>query len=198
MPDRYKLEHIQIPGAGFEFAPNIELTPEVIERGRLEYLRRKLDLIKGSIDFQGKGESYRGFRVGASVLADDPHLKDRYESYVTHNWKPIEHRQIGWDKLCAETSGLNIALHDKKEYIPALVTSCNRLDIGDENKSDKVLHPCENCRNIFREMIKQNKMSPETIVLCVNNAKPGQEDLPKDDPLRMTGYTSEELTDKEI
>lgn len=87
--------------------------------------------------------------------------------------------------------------HDK-EYIAGIVVVCNRLTTGDENRSKDVLHPCENCRNIFRELKKKNIMSDETMISCVNNAKPGQQFLPDDDPLKSVGYDSSELTDEQI
>lgn len=71
MPERYNIENIRIPGVDPELLGE-ELSPEVIERGQKEFDRKEFALIKESLDMQSKGESYRDFRVSATVLGMIP------------------------------------------------------------------------------------------------------------------------------
>lgn len=174
-------------------------SPERIQRGREEFQKRKTSMILSAIRAHVEAISYRKFRVGACTLAEYDFGPDKsrvsYKTEATHNAKFIKHHQPRWGKLCAENNGCYISIQDGASYISALATACEKtvkeanLDPAehkiDENKSEKATHPCENCRNLFRELIRKNYMSEDTVICCVN-----------DEPL-VELYSSDEIDEND-
>jgi len=150
-----------------------EIKPEQIERGRQEYEKRKNEMVVQAILKHVKAMSYRGLRVGSSVLAENRDSKDGYQIEAAYNYKPIELAQFGWDKLCAENNACSTVIMDGAKYIPALVVASHHKEIGqepiDKIHSKEVLHSCHNCRNLFRDLKKRGIMSDETMLLFVDD-----------------------------
>jgi cytidine deaminase len=146
---------------------------ERTERGRKEFQKRKNGLILKAIFKHVQAVSYRGFRVGASLVAENKTADGGYVEESEHNFKPREHKQNAWDKLCAENNICSAAIMDGAGYIPGIVVASHHRIIGkqkeDDNHSQDVLHSCMNCRNLFRDLIKQGIMDDETVIRFVND-----------------------------
>lgn len=148
-----------------------KLSPEAKDSARQEFLRAMNEITLEAVYKHTEGVSYRGLRVGGGGLGIDKQgnlLKD-YE----HNFKPRRLRQYGWDKLCAENNVCTAILLNGGEYIAGLVVVSNHKVVGhdseDLNHSQHALHSCLNCRNLFRELIKNGIMDFQTIVRFVND-----------------------------
>jgi len=150
-----------------------EQMTERIEKGRKEFERRKNSLILQAILKHVQAVSYRGFRVGSSLVAENSKVDGGYKEESAHNFKPIKHKQNAWDKLCAENNVCTTAILDGSEYIAGIVVASHHTVIGeqaeDANHSQAVLHSCMNCRNLFRDLVKQGIMSDETKIEFVND-----------------------------
>jgi hypothetical protein len=160
-----------------------EPTAETIEKGRAEFINRVNDLTIRAIRRHLQAVSYRALRVGSSLLADNPRVAGGYETRSGHNFKPWEHKEHGWDKLCAENNAMSDAIVNGAEYIPGIVVVSHHKKIGEQPEDfthgEKVLHSCKNCRQLFRELIWQGIMSQETIIRFVDDGSLIYED-PKD------------------
>lgn len=168
--------------SGFtEVTKRPEINPERKAAGKEEYEKRINRMVLEAILKHIQAVSYRAFRVGCSVLADNPRVKGNYEVRSDHNFKPWENAEYGWDKLCAENNATAMAIVHGAEYIPAIVVASHHKEIGekpeDDTHSQKALHSCRNCRNLFRELIEQGIMSDETIIRFVDDGELIYEDL---------------------
>ena len=150
-----------------------EITSERKAKGRVEYEKKKYEMVIKAILKHIEAVSYRGLRVGASVLADNPSVKGGFQVEASHNYKPRRLRQKGWDKLCAENNALTAVILDGADYISGIVVVSHHKVIGndpeDKNHSEHALHSCQNCRNLYRELIQQGIMSEETMICFVND-----------------------------
>lgn len=125
--------------------------------------------------------SYRNppFKVGCAVMAIKPGLKEgRYEVYSGYNFKPARKKETGSAKKCAERNAVDSALRDGSSLIVAIVIVSKETDAGNGNKVDSVLHSCQECRNMFRELMETGILRGESIMCNVNDAKKPGEDTP--------------------
>ncbi|MDR3642267.1 MAG: hypothetical protein P4L74_01395 [Candidatus Doudnabacteria bacterium] len=102
MPNRFETVDLETLGQTSErpkFSP--EQVVKRIERGREQFEKRKNSLILNAILKHIEAISYRGFRVGSSVIAVNSHVDGGFVEESAHNFKPREHQQNAWDKLCA-------------------------------------------------------------------------------------------------
>jgi cytidine deaminase len=182
MPDRFNPIDISRLGLKTERTKLLpEQMAERIENGRNEFENRKNALTLKAVLMHVQAVSYRGFRVGSSVVAENLMAEGGYIEEAAHNFKPREIKQNAWDKLCAENNACSTAIVDGSEYISGIVVASHHTLIGqhegDANHSQDVLHCCMNCRNLFRDLIKQGIMSDETRIKFVNDDALVYEDL---------------------
>src|SRR3989344_2020378 len=170
MVEKFKPIDLEQP---FRLRKKPEITSEIRERGRIEYTKRLNELVLKAILKHIEGVSYRGMRVGSSVIAANADANGEFQVESAHNFKPRRLRQYGWDKLCAENNACTAAILDGGEYISGLVVVSNHQNLGtdpeDATHSEKALHSCQNCRNLYRELIGQGIMSEETMIRFVND-----------------------------
>ena len=174
MPDRLQFGEMPKP---------LEITPDVKALGRVEYEKKRNQLVWMAILKHLEAVSYRAFRVGSSVLAEDLSNPGKYITAEDHNFKPWEKRQNSWDKLCAENNVCSDVIVQGADYVHAIIVASHHKEIGkaeeDKSHTSKALHSCRNCRNLFRELIQKGIMSNETIIRFVDDGPLIYED--KDD-----------------
>ena len=174
MPDRLQFGEMPKP---------LEITPDVKALGRVEYEKKRNQLVWMAILKHLEAVSYRAFLVGSSVLAEDLSNPGKYITAEDHNFKPWEKRQNSWDKLCAENNVCSDVIVQGADYVHAIIVASHHKEIGkaeeDKSHTSKALHSCRNCRNLFRELIQKGIMSNETIIRFVDDGPLIYED--KDD-----------------
>lgn len=118
-----------------------------------------------------KATSYREFFVGASAMGIEPNLPPE-EPVLYHggNFKPFDQEQKGEEKRCAERNVLDAARGQAK-VIVVLVTVSKETHTDDPTKAHDVLHPCKDCRDMFRKYLAQGFMREDTILCSVNDAE---------------------------
>ncbi len=170
-----------------------EVLPEIKEKALAEYKKKKNSLIIAAIKKHIEAVSSRAIRVGSAVLAYNSRMKDGYDVRADHNFKPWKHHQQQWDKLCAENNACSMAIVNGADYISAIVVTSHHKEVGKETEdathSDKALHSCLNCRNLYRELIEQGIMSDETVVLFVDDGPLLYEDAQDTDPFIVDTFS---------
>ncbi|HYV33727.1 MAG TPA: hypothetical protein VE973_02670 [Candidatus Limnocylindria bacterium] len=152
-----------------------EVSPERQAEARAEYGKKRNHMVVEAVKNHIHGISYRlvPFRVGASALAINPNIEGGYQTEAGHNYTPSRQKRYGWGKFCGETNVCAGLIKDGSEYIAAIVIVSNHKEIGDDphdkTHNEHALHSCQNCRNLYREMIKEGIMSNETIIRFVND-----------------------------
>jgi cytidine deaminase len=153
---------------------NFTVTPEMRSEALKYFKRNKSYLIQVAIEEEREAISHRDppFQVGCVVLGIEPkYIGAHYGIYKGNNFtlKPgAKNKNLGEDKLCAERRALKIAKLRSK-IVVAVITVSQELDTGDGNKSKKALHPCQECRLLFRELTKEGLLDENTIVCNINN-----------------------------
>lgn len=101
--------------------------------------RRRGDLIRAARTVRQSGRSYRGFKVGAAVLAFNSR---QYRIFVGCNLKPAQ----GGPKICAEMAALTAAYAARYFKIIAIAV------VGAPREEDETptLWPCAACLEMFR------------------------------------------------
>ena len=154
--------------------------PEAVrENAMTEHLRayheRYRDaLIEMAASARDKAVSHREkpFQVGSAVLTVDqtPGKHPEYEMYASHNWTPTPGKRLDSDKRCAERNVLDGALlTDSKSLVVAITTVSRETSTGDETTHD-VLHPCQECRTLLRQLIAQGNLRQDSVICSVNDA----------------------------
>ena len=146
----------------------------------LEYFKTHRDaLIAGAKFTEPNGVSYRPvpFKVSCLLLAEKPGLQPgEYAMYNTYNFKPIQREEHGSKKRCAERNAIEGAINNGCRKIIGLVTYSKQKTTGDENKSDRVLHCCKDCRLFIKELIHKGLMEKDSLI-C--NAGPADAENPE-------------------
>ncbi|MDO8626668.1 MAG: hypothetical protein Q7K39_04450 [Candidatus Magasanikbacteria bacterium] len=152
------------PWVPFENRPKLEL-PSPSERRAL-FEEGRFDLANRARAQMTRGVSYREFKVGCSVLAwhptEGPILYDAY------NFKPVKKEEKGEAKRCAERNAIRFAEQDGCVKIIAIVTASREKSVSEKYDHD-VLHPCEECRSLFRTV---PAIDQDTIVYNILDTTP--------------------------
>jgi cytidine deaminase len=119
-------------------------------------------------------KNHRGFLVGCSVstIVKNDYGMEEVKTHSAGNFTPEDKKKSPEAKWCAERIAANLALAEKGFFIPAVVTVSSKVDTGEGGQVHDVLHPCPECRALFRHLIKENIMSGETKVANINDADP--------------------------
>lgn len=128
-------------------------------------------LISGAASARERGESWRSFKIGCSLLALGKNLDlAEPQLYTSANYKP-ESGEHDWpSRKCGEMSTVFEAIKDECRFIAVIVTvSSERSTLEHGTEFHDVVHPCKFCRELFRELINLGVMSTETIVLNVRD-----------------------------
>jgi cytidine deaminase len=153
-----------------------EVSPESFQKGLEEYERRKDELIDAAAKDRDNAVSYRGFLVGSSMLSMDMTKPEgEFTIYSGHNYKPGPGEQHGAAKRCAEKQAFEKALANKTKMIMAIVSVSDRIATKEGIHNHDALHPCEECRKMMRQMLKENLLSEESMVCNVNDTKTGSD-----------------------
>jgi hypothetical protein len=135
-----------------------------------------IELLKEAERWQPRGVSHRDppFQVGCAVIGMGP-LPRRMEDYDyivwnSNNLTPVKRDPPakGEEKRCAERNALDAAKVDCK-VVFGIATSSIETSTGDPSKGERTLHPCLDCRNYFRELLKEGFIREDTRVFYGNN-----------------------------
>jgi cytidine deaminase len=152
---------------------NFVITPEQWQEALRFYHERKNDLITAAAFNRENAYSWRNFKVGCAVAGMGPRTPDgEYVVWQGYNVKPAPGPTEGEDKRCAERNELDAAQTELKAVF-AITTVSKEADTGgEEMKSHGVLHPCKECRLMFRDLLKKGFLKDDTMLLSVNDADP--------------------------
>ena len=158
---------------------------------------KKADLITAAAFDRDNAVSYRDFKVGAAILSKEPNQgAGEYTIYSGHNYKPEPAEQEGVAKRCAEKMALEQALANHTNFIPAIVSVSDRISTGNDSHAHDALHPCNECREMIRQLKQQGLMSGQSIICNINDSRLGpdgqwaQEERTVDELLSL--YVNEE------
>ena len=88
-----------------------------------------------------------------------------YMVYFGQNYKPQPRPERGREKRCAERNTIEGALANDCKAIVAIVTVSKEQTTGEGREVHDVLHPCRDCRDLLRDLIKQGKVRDDSMVL---------------------------------
>lgn len=109
--------------------------------------------------------SYRGFHVGASVLAYSEHVGAVFYK-DGGNWKTHERGHT----VCAEPFAIHAAIAEGATYILAIAISGKPQPDPDSKLETRTLHPCGKCRSMLSAM---PEIRPDTFVFTFPNDDEG-------------------------
>lgn len=160
---------------GFEKRPEAEHIDDRDMAGYLRVYREEYreKLIKMAAQARHKAVSYREkpFRVGSAILTVD-NTREQYAMYASHNWTPSQGTRTGGAKRCAERNAADSALlENNSAFIVAITTLSSEKSTGDHSEAHDVLHPCQECRTLMRQMIAQGHLSEQSVLCSVNDLK---------------------------
>ena len=153
-------------------AKTFEVTPTAWNNAIEFYENHRNDLIGVAARSRDRAVSYREvpFRVGAVACVIEPGKEGgEYAVYQGANIKPAPKKVSGRDKRCAERNALDAA-QTHATVVVALVTVSTELNTGDPTKAHDALHPCRDCRDMLRQLLKEKFVRNETIVCNANDA----------------------------
>ena len=152
------------------------------------YRENRLAIIKGAALIRENAVSYRGFKVGCVAVGIEPNTSENEVAvYTGYNVKRQPGEVRGENKHCAERNVLSAARGQAK-VIVALVTVSKEVHTDDPTKAiHGVLHPCKDCRDMFREYLTEGFMREDTILCNVNDSEREQ--------LKIEERTPKELLD---
>lgn len=147
------------------------------------YRQTQGGLIQHAFDARAKARSYRGFRVGATVLAYDAKRLASYRFYSGYNIKLTSDGQ----KTCAEQMAVLAALSAGYQRIIAIgVVGPNQPD-GESGKITPTLQPCGGCRRFLSSL--PGIVAPDTLIITAPPPLEG-DDIP---PESVHEYTLAEI-----
>ena len=123
------------------------------------YGRVRTVLEKRAREAAGFAFSYRGFQVGAAVLAWDGH---HYKVFTGSNIKPEE----DGPKVCAEQVAIGSARSEGFSLIVALAVAGDPQKDSESGVFPKTLHPCWICRKLLATL---PEVRPDTMILTLGN-----------------------------
>ena len=132
------------------------VTPEQWAAALRYYQEHKNELIQAAAVFREKAVSHREppFLVGAAAMVIEPNLPaGEYAIYEGYNFTPAPGTRQGREKRCAERNALEAAeMHAK--LIVSITTISKEIHTGDPTQAHDALHPCKECRLMFRSFKK--------------------------------------------
>ena len=149
-----------------------DFTPEMMEEHLTYFWLHKSEFIAKAMTERDRGISHRTppFRVGCSAMAVGPHHQHgTYAMYWDHNETPVPAQRIAENKRCAERKTVERVLINECDVIIVLITVSREKSTGDEDEHD-VLHPCRECRDMFRELLSYGILRPNSLLVNVNDA----------------------------
>ncbi|MEK7582908.1 MAG: hypothetical protein AAB483_00670 [Patescibacteria group bacterium] len=179
-----------------EAPPKINQRPpiskEEMDRHLQQYREHRVELIFAAMRSRDKlTESHRDFYVGCALMTSDPsRAEDPYPIYLGGNHTPEPAERKGWQKPCAERRTVKAALDQHTGLIIAFVTVSEKTSTGDEEGKHDALHPCKECRKMFRELLAKNLLRPDSIVCNVND-----KDVDTGGELKIEERTVQQLLD---
>ncbi|MBI2355695.1 MAG: hypothetical protein HYV13_00630 [Candidatus Doudnabacteria bacterium] len=141
---------------------------------RRDFLKYKAALIRAAAMAKRHGISHREppFQVGAAAMSIEPGLPDgEYAVYTGYNFTPTPVKRRGRDKRCAERNVFEAALEKGATLIPAMVTVASEKHTGDKTRAHDALHPCQDCRDMMRELRDKGILPGDGIICSVNDSK---------------------------
>src|SRR3989338_5055585 len=151
---------------------NFIVTEEYWDTALALYRRDRQWMIETAAKSRDKATSYRGFKVGASAMGIEPNLSPNEPVlYYSGNFKYSPGEVKGEDKRCAERNVLDAAKGQAKVIVAVVIVS-KETNTGDELGPHDVLHPCRDCREMFRKYLAEGFMREDTILCNVNDANP--------------------------
>jgi len=172
-----------------EAARNVEILQEPSpEDRRAKFESARFRLIQLARHNWENAVSYRSrpFKVGCAVLAWHP--LDGWIEIGAYNYKPIKRVERGDAKKCAERMALRMAEANESTKIAAIVTVCDQQSVDtDQPLEHGVLHPCDECRALFRELDEKKLIDDNTILYNLHDP-----DL-KTDPRANTPVSDSQL-----
>lgn len=149
---------------------NFVVTQEHWDTALALYRRDRQWMIEAAAKSRDKATSYRGFKVGASAMGIEPNLSPNEPVlYYSGNFKYSPGEVKGEDKRCAERNVLDAA-KGRAKVIVALVAVSKETHTGDPIKAHDILHPCKDCRDMFRKHLAEGFMREDSIICNVNDA----------------------------
>ncbi len=136
------------------------------------YHSRREKLIDAARFSRDHAVSHRNppFLVGCAVQAIEPNLPmGEYGVYQAYNFTPKPGNRSGIEKRCAERNALEAA-HKWGKAVVAITTVSKEKSTGDTTENHDVLHPCIDCRTMFRSLLTEGFLRPDTVVCNVNDA----------------------------
>ena len=150
---------------------NFVVTPKHWNKALELYHKDRQWMIEAATKSRDKATSHRGFLVGASAMGIEPNFSpDEPVLYHSGNLKSSPHEVKGEDKRCAERNVLDAARGQAK-VIVVLVTVSKEAHTGDPTKAHDVLHPCKDCRDMFRKDLADWFIREDSILCNVNDTK---------------------------
>jgi|SRR3989344_438378 len=158
------------------------------------YYEQKPGMVVAAALSRNVGVSHRKppFLVGCSMMAYGSET-GAGEYHLEFGWNetrlPAEQRgeRKSIEKRCAERQAMEKIFEHKAPTVVAIVTVSKETHTGDPMKSHDALHPCRECRDMYRELLAKGIVRSGTIICSVNNAEP-----------RKGKYPEEEMTMDEL
>lgn len=152
------------------------VTLETWNEARKNYQEDRDYFIKGAALLRETAVSHRPipFKVGCLVLAIEPSVPGGKPSgayvYQASNFKPYPGERRGEDKRCAERNALDYARQYAKVVV-AITTISKEVSTGDPTKAHDALHPCGDCRDMLRKLLREGFLRDDTIITNANDSK---------------------------
>lgn len=158
-----------------------DFSPEAIERNMpryLEYYREcKRAMIIGATMNRDYAVSWRPepFQVGCTALTLDADLPDDQPAiHPGANYKPTKESKT----RCAEKHAIEGAILYNTKLIIAIVIVSKETTTGDPSQSCGALHPCLECRKMYRDLLKKGILREDSIICIANDSKLDENGMP--------------------
>jgi len=154
---------------------NFSISPKMWAKA-LQYCdEHKEELVRAAAFSQRHAVSHRAFQVGCAAIGLGPNLEEgEYIVRQAYNFTPTPKFRKGSEKRCAERNALEAAQSDCKAVL-GIATSSRGVYTGDSTKAHNALHPCRDCRDYYRDLLRRGFLREDTRILSGNNS--GEETL---------------------
>ncbi|MBI5529992.1 MAG: hypothetical protein HY918_00625 [Candidatus Doudnabacteria bacterium] len=146
-----------------------------MQNGLAYYQEHKKQLAVAAAVTSNNANSWRDkpFKVGCALLTIGENTPEgEYVVFNAYNFKPEPGDVKGWKKRCAERNAVQDALERKTRAIISITTSSTETHTGDPTKAHDALHPCLECRQMFRDLLKNGVLKNESIICNANHTDP--------------------------
>ncbi|MDP1884619.1 MAG: hypothetical protein Q8L10_04595 [Candidatus Moranbacteria bacterium] len=174
----YRLEILRV---NYRPSSNVDFSPEAIEQNMpryLEYYREcRKSMIVGAAMNRDHAVSWRPeqFKVGCTALTLDADLPDDQPAiHPGANYKPTKESKT----RCAEKHAVEGAILYNTKLIIAITIVSKESTTGDPSKSCGALHPCLECRRMYRDLLKKGILREDSIICSANDSELDEEGMP--------------------